>query len=111
MNLDRRIELHQKVTTRNSSGQYLSTYTLHSTVYAAENPITARVNPMSAGEDNSGAQLYEYRIVRWVIRTHASVQHDWRVIHNGEEFEIIGILPNGRRTYQTLICKYRDNEQ
>lgn len=104
MNLDRRIELHQKVTTRNSSGQYLSTYTLHSTVYAA-------LNPTNAKEDNSGAQLYEERVVRWMIRTHASVQHDWRVIHNGEEFEIIGILPNGRRTYQTLICKYRDNEQ
>jgi len=104
VNLDRRIELHQKVTTRNSSGQYLSTYTLHSTVYAA-------LNPTNAKEDNSGAQLYEERVVRWMIRTHASVQHDWRVIHNGEEFEIIGILPNGRRTYQTLICKYRDNEQ
>lgn len=104
MNLDRRIELHQKVTSRNSSGQYLSTYTLHSTVYAA-------LNPTNAKEDNSGAQLYEERVVRWMIRTHASVQHDWRVIHNGEEFEIIGILPNGRRTYQTLICKYRDNEQ
>ena len=104
MNLDRRIELHEKVTTRNSSGQYLSTYTLHSTVYAA-------LNPTNAKEDNSGAQLYEERVVRWMIRTHASVQHDWRVIHNGEQFEIIGILPNGRRTYQTLICKYRDNEQ
>ena len=104
MNLDRRIELHQKVTSRNSSGQYLSTYTLHSTVYAA-------LNPTNAKEDNSGAQLYEERVVRWMIRTHASVQHDWRVIHNGEEYEIIGILPNGRRTYQTLICKYRDNEQ
>jgi len=104
VNLDRRIELHQKVTSRNSSGQYLSTYTLHSTVYAA-------LNPTNAKEDNSGAQLYEERVVRWMIRTHASVQHDWRVIHNGEEYEIIGILPNGRRTYQTLICKYRDNEQ
>jgi head-tail adaptor len=73
--------------------------------------VYAALNPTNAKEDNSGAQLYEERVVRWMIRTHASVQHDWRVIHNGEEFEIIGILPNGRRTYQTLICKYRDNEQ
>lgn len=104
MNLDRRIELHEPTTTRNNSGQYVNSYALFNTVYAALNPTTAN-------EDNSGWQLYGFEIVRWVVRFDAAIKHTWRVIHNSDEYEIKGILPDGRKNYLTLICKLRDNDQ
>lgn len=104
MNLDRRIELHEPTTSRNNSGQYLTSYALHSVVSAA-------LNPSYANKDNSGWQMYGYQVFRFVIRYNPTVKHTWRVIHNAEEFEITGILPDGRRTYQTLICKLRENDQ
>ena len=103
MNLDRVIELHAPTTTRNLSGQYVTTYSKQGSFYAALNPTTAR-------EDNSGSQLYGLEIVRWVVRYNEDIRYTWRVLHNDDEYDIIGILPNGRRTYSTLICRHRDND-
>lgn len=104
MNLDRRINLLEPTTTRNNSGQYVLTYAVNSEVYAA-------LNYTRANEDNSGWQLYGYSVVRWTIRYNANILHNWRVEHNGEEYDIQGIIPDVRRTYMTLICKLRDNDQ
>jgi SPP1 family predicted phage head-tail adaptor len=104
MNLDRVIELHAPTTTRNLSGQYVTTFATQGNFYAALNPTTAR-------EDNSGSQMYGLEVVRWAVRYNDAIKHTWRVIHNNDEYDVIGIMHNGRRTYTTLICKLRDNDQ
>jgi len=103
MNLDRRIELHELVTSRNTSGQYVKSFQLVNTVAAA-------LNPSYSSENNSGDQLYGFVVVRFVIRYNTDVKHTWRVKHNGDTYDIVGILPDGRRVYSTLICRIRDNE-
>ena len=103
MNLDRRIELYELTTTRNSAGQYIKAFDLDSEVSAA-------LNPGYSGENNSGDQLYGFVVNRFVIRYKPEVKHTWRVVHNQELYDIIGIKPDGRRNFTTLICKLRDNE-
>lgn len=104
MNLDRRIELYQLSLTRNNSGQYVKSFVLDSEVSAA-------LNPSYSSENNSGDQLYGFVVVRFVIRYNSAIKHTWRVKHNDELYDVIGVLPDGRRVYTTLICRLRDNEQ
>lgn len=104
MNLDREIQLHAPTTTQNSSGQYKQSFASQGDFYAALNPTTAR-------EDNSGAQLYGLEVARWAIRYNTDVKYTWRVVHNGDSWQVLGILHNGRKTYTTLICKLLDNGQ
>ena len=104
MNLDRIVQLLQPTVTRNNSGQYVESFSSVGDFYAALNPTTAR-------EDNSGSQLYAVEVARWVVRYNTTVDHTWRLTHNGKDHQIIGILHNGRKTYTTLICKALDNEQ
>ena len=108
MNLDRVITLQQPTSSRNNSGQYVLAYATARTAYAALNPTTAK-------EDNSGAQLYGQQVVRWAIRYATDVQHNWRVVHEydgiTDTYEIVGIMHNARRTYTTLIARLREYEQ
>lgn len=102
MNLDRRIELHEPTQTQNSAGQYVVTYTLADTVWAA-------LSPTYSGENTAADQLYGYVAARFVVRWRTDVTHLWRVLHNGVWYEVVGLLPDGRRTYLTLNCAARDN--
>lgn len=103
MNLDRRIELHEPTQTQNSAGQYVITYTLADKVWAA-------FNPQDSNENKAADQLVGYTIARFAVRWRTDVTHLWRVLHNGMWYEIIGTLPDGRRTYLTLNCAARDND-
>lgn len=104
MNLDRQVQLLAPATTRNNSGQYVISYTSQGDFYAALNPTYAR-------EDNSGQQLIGVELVRWAVRYNEDVKHSWRVLHGTDNWQVIGIMHNGRKTYTTLICKLLDNGQ
>ena len=103
MNLDRRLELYQETTSRNNSGQYVKAYELTDTVWGA-------LNPLVSTETFEANQKYGYAVVQFVIRYNTAVKHSWQLKHNGDKYNVLGVLHNNRRVYTTLVCKIRDND-
>lgn len=103
MNLDRRLQLYQRITTRNNSGQFVKSWELVDTVWAS-------LNPQADDEREINYQLVGKRLDRWVIRWRADVDYKWRLKYQDVWYEVRGFMPNSRRTFLTILGEARDND-
>lgn len=102
--LDLRVTLYQPTTTVNDSGQVIKTWASAGSFYAER-----------VVYENTGAESMPYDQVQssatytWRLRFPNSVAPKWKLTYNGEDYDIISVLPEGRKRFILVKTKLRDN--
>lgn len=94
--LNQRVTLQQKNVTRNAIGEEVVTWPDVATVWAEAWPLR--------GREFFLAQQTQYAAdVRFRLRYRADVQATWRVVWNGEPYDIVSLIDVGARRVTTEI--------
>jgi hypothetical protein len=48
-------------------------------------------------------------VVLWRVRYRTDVLGSWELDHNGQRYEVISALPEGRRRYTIIKSRLKDN--
>jgi SPP1 family predicted phage head-tail adaptor len=102
--LDLRVELFQPTSVPNNSGQVIKTWASAGTFYAGR-----EVLPQAGGEGMPYNQMESAFNVTWRLRYGNAVQASWRLVYNNEDYDIISVVPEGRRRYLLVKTRLRDN--
>jgi SPP1 family predicted phage head-tail adaptor len=102
--LDLRVELFQPTSVPNNSGQVIKTWASAGTFYAERTIL-----PQAGTESMPYDQMESSAIITWRLRYPNSVKANWRLVYDAEDYDIISVLPEGRRRYILVKTKVRDN--
>ena len=47
--------------------------------------------------------------VTWRLRYGNTVKANWRLVYDGEDYDIVSVVPEGRRRYLLVKTRLRDN--
>lgn len=106
MTLDRRITLYQPTTSQNSSGQVKRSFVSAGDFYAQEVIPGAEVAGSERFENNQMTSSY---ITTWRLRYQTSVTADWKLAFNSQYYDIVSVVPEGRKRFILVKTKLRDN--
>lgn len=106
MTLDRRITLYAPTTAQNSSGQVKLTFVSQGDFYAQEVIPGLEV---AGSEAFVNDQMQSQHIVNWRMRYNSNISADWKLGYNSQYFDIISVVPEGRKRYVLVKTKLRDN--
>ena len=104
MTLDRRINLYSPTVTTNNSGQVLRSFASAGTCYAQ-----LVINEQAGTEAFVSDQMQSSAVVLWRVRYRTDVLGSWELDHNGQRYEVISALPEGRRRYTLIKSRLKDN--
>ena len=96
--LDRRITVQQATTTLDSFGEPIKAWADLCTVWA-------QVKPVGGNERFQGQQVNPEVDTRFIIRYRTDVRVAQRVVYDGEQYDVLGILEIGRHAGQELLAK------
>ncbi len=102
--LDLRVELFQPTMAPNESGQVIKTWTSAGTFYAGR-----EVLPQAGGEGMPYNQMESAAVYTWRLRYGNAVRPNWRLVFGAEDYDIISVVPEGRRRYLLVKTRLRDN--
>ena len=54
-------------------------------------------------------QMVSAGMVTWRLRFPNSVAAKWKLTYNGEDYDIVSVLPEGRRRFIIVKTRLRDN--
>jgi SPP1 family predicted phage head-tail adaptor len=104
--LRHRLTLQYKTETRTATGDVSWTWTTDSTVWGAIEPI------IGSREYLAASQTQNEIMVMIMIRYHATVAPDWRVLNDGKSYSIQGIQNEYERDrMMVLMCSQGVMEQ
>ena len=100
--LDRFIEIYEPQKTLDAAGQEQIEWVLFHDAFARPNAITGKERWMSGREINK-------RTVRFIIRYFDGIHEEMIVRYEGEDYDIIGVLPIGNRNrrFLEITTEYR----
>jgi SPP1 family predicted phage head-tail adaptor len=102
--LDLRVTLYQPTTTVNASGQATKGWTSAGTYYAER-----VVSESSGTESMPYDQMVSSSIYLWRLRYPNSVKPNWKLEYNSEDYDILSVVPEGRRRFIIVKARLRDN--
>ena len=102
--LDLRVELFQPTSVPNNSGQVIKTWASAGTFYAER-----IILPQAGSETMPYDQMVSAGMVTWRLRFRNSVAAKWKLTYNGEDYDIVSVLPEGRRRFIIVKTRLRDN--
>ena len=102
--LDLRVELLEPTTATNNSGQVIKTWASAGTFYAER-----IILPQAGSETMPYDQMVSAGVVTWRLRFPNSVAAKWKLTYNGEDYDIVSVLPEGRRRFIIVKTNLRDN--
>jgi SPP1 family predicted phage head-tail adaptor len=102
--LDLRVELFQPTSVPNNSGQVIKTWGSAGTFYAER-----IILPQAGSETMPYDQMVSAGMVTWRLRFPNSVAAKWKLTYNGEDYDIVSVLPEGRRRFIIVKTRLRDN--
>lgn len=85
--LRHRVEIQAQVTTEDSSGEVVQSWSSVATVWAC-------IQPMSARETIMGQAMSSDVTTRIIMRYRDDVTASMRILHRGREFNIRGVIPD-----------------
>ena len=102
--LDLRVELFQPTLTTNASGQSIKGWASAGTFYAGRDVL-----PQAGTENMPYDQMVSAFNVTWRLRYGNAVKANWRLVYEGEDYDIVSVVPEGRRRYLLVKTRLRDN--
>ena len=96
--LNHRIDIEQRAAGEDELGQPVETWTLVAAVWADVRHLSG-VSAIKAGADVSLVQAS----IR--IRHRSGINDGMRVTHDGQQYDIRAVLPDGKRQYLDLVCQ------
>jgi SPP1 family predicted phage head-tail adaptor len=102
--LDLRVELFQPTSVPNNSGQVIKNWASAGTFYAER-----IILPQAGSETMPYDQMVSAGMVTWRLRFPNSVAAKWKLTYNGEDYDIVSVLPEGRRRFIIVKTRLRDN--
>lgn len=102
--LDLRVTLWEPTTSVNASGQVTKGWASAGTFYAER-----IVNENGGSESMPYDQMVSAGMYLWRLRFPNSVKPNWKLEYNSEDYDIISVLPEGRRRYIIIKSRLRDN--
>jgi SPP1 family predicted phage head-tail adaptor len=100
--LDKRITIQSLTTTRSATGAEVPVWADWRTVWAAvEYPKTG------SDEATLTDQEQAIRRAKFTIRYTGTVLEKWRIVYEGDTYDITAINPIGRRDFETLWAEVR----
>jgi SPP1 family predicted phage head-tail adaptor len=102
--LDLRVELFQPTSVPNNSGQVIKTWASAGTFYAER-----IILPQAGSETMPYDQMVSAGMVTWRLRFPNSVAAKWKLTYNNEDYDIVSVLPEGRRRFIIVKTRLRDN--
>jgi SPP1 family predicted phage head-tail adaptor len=102
--LDLRVELFQPTTIPNNSGQVIKAWASAGTFYAER-----EILPQAGSEAMPYDQMVSAANYTWRLRFGNPVRPNWRLVYNNEDYDIISVVPEGRRRYLLVKTRLRDN--
>jgi len=106
MTLDRRITLYQPTTSQNSSGQVKRSFESAGDFYAQE---VIPGSEVAGSERFENDQITSSYITTWRLRYQTAVTADWKLAFNSKYYDIVSVIPEGRKRYILVKTKLRDN--
>lgn len=106
MTLDRRITLYQPTTSQNSSGQVKRSFVSAGEFYAQE---VIPGSEVAGSERFENDQMTSSYITTWRLRYQTSVTADWKLAFNSQYYDIVSVVPEGRKRFILVKTKLRDN--
>lgn len=95
--LDQRITLQSRTVVPDAYGQDTITWTLIATVWAQVQAVRGR-------EFFAAAQVQQEQTVKMRIRYRADLDQTCRIVHDGKNYDITGIVPVGRKDMLEIMC-------
>jgi SPP1 family predicted phage head-tail adaptor len=102
--LDLRVELFQPTSVPNNSGQVIKNWASAGTFYAER-----IILPQAGSETMPYDQMVSAGMVTWRLRFPNSVAAKWKLTYNNEDYDIVSVLPEGRRRFIIVKTRLRDN--
>ncbi len=102
--LDLRVELFQPTAIPNNSGQVIKSWASAGTFYAGR-----EILPQAGSEAMPYDQMVSAAVYTWRLRFGNPVRPNWRLVYNNEDYDIISVVPEGRRRYLLVKTRLRDN--
>jgi SPP1 family predicted phage head-tail adaptor len=102
--LDLRVTLYEPTITVNASGQATKGWSSAGTFYAER-----IVNENGGSESMPYDQMVSAGMYLWRLRYPNTVKPNWKLEYNSEDYDIISVLPEGRRRYIIIKSRLRDN--
>jgi head-tail adaptor len=102
--LDLRVELFQPTAIPNNSGQVIKSWASAGTFYAGR-----EVLPQAGSEAMPYDQMTSSAVYTWRLRFGNPVRPNWRLVFGEEDYDIISVVPEGRRRYLLVKTRLRDN--
>ena len=102
--LDLRVELFQPTSVPNNSGQVIKNWASAGTFYAER-----IILPQAGSETMPYDQMVSAGMVTWRLRFPNSVAAKWKLTYNGEDYDIVSVLPERRRRFIIVKTRLRDN--
>lgn len=102
--LDLRVELFQPTTTTNASGQVIKTWASAGTFYAERVVLEA-----TGTESSQYDQMVSTAVYTWRLRYPNSVAANWRLVYGDQDYDIVSVVPEGRRRFVIVKTRLRDN--
>lgn len=106
MTLDRRITLYAPTTSQNNSGQVKLTFVSQGEFYAME--ILAETGNIGT-ESFVNDQMTSSYISNFRLRYQTEITADWKIQYNSKFYDIISVVPEGRKRFILVKTKLRDN--
>ena len=106
MTLDRRITLYQPTTSQNSSGQVKRSFVSAGDFYAQE---VIPGSEVAGSERFENDQMTSSYITTWRLRYQTSLTADWKLAFNSQYYDIVSVVPEGRKRFILVKTKLRDN--
>lgn len=102
--LDSRVQLRYPVVTRDTDGGAPESFVSAGTFWAQRDPVSG--GRLFAGEAKHYETIRTYR-----LRFNSDVVAGWRLVHGTDAFEVVSVLPVGRKDYMDLACRTLENAE
>jgi SPP1 family predicted phage head-tail adaptor len=102
--LDLRVTLYEPTTATNQSGQVIKTWASAGSFYAER-----IILPQAGSEGMPYDQMESSAIITWRLRYQTAVKANWKLTYNSEDYDIISVVPEGRKRFILVKTKLRDN--
>lgn len=102
--MDRQITLRQRVVTRGAAGSVVESWQNVATVWAEKLDMAGR-EFMAAQQSNAEIST------KFRIRYYADITPEWRISHDGKDYDIISIAELGRRQWQEIMASAVASEE
>lgn len=102
--LDSRVRLSYPAISRDTDGGAPVSYVSAGTFWAQRDPVGG--GRVYAAEAKHYETTHTYR-----LRFNADVMAGWRLVHGTDVFEVVSVLPVGRKDYMDLPCRKLENAE